>query len=565
MVELNWEEINKKLQGVSFSVIGCTFPEDIDENVKETLDTVFKRIYLEPRSEKFIKITSLIGEGISDNNLQLTDEQMSILENVLTNNTNDEIISRVGDALWILKKDFQAARKAIQAHRNLFEQNKELDNFKRNQALINALIAFNLMMQLGQKEEAINMITDTIDHGIKENEEFFCDSFLAHIVQTNKFKLLSDNKKTMYKKYLKEKARDYGSSEAAGNLLVQIAQKENDIQAQKEAYVLIAAGWEKIGELPNSAGIQRATSLSKAADNYKKGGNEVAANRCIIAAQKNMKNQSEWIRRSYPIDLKPIVDICEPQFSNAINISEKIILITEFTKIKSEDIFQQHYNNKSENAFYGVFNEQSIDEKGIVRSNKEGIDPNDEHSEEPYLMKVAAQYIGFHAQLIHIFNKKYVLSEADQVTFSEIIKPLLPENVQMIDYILHMVLSNHPEIVIESLLVVFESFLAALLEMNNISSIKQMDDGNVQEDLTMGTLVNECKKHELIDKDDILMIEALLCNKHGLNLRNTSSHRLTPDAQRVSTVYLFCGYFLIRLLMQYGSGSEKLSKDDQEK
>jgi len=565
MVELNWEEINKKLQGVSFSVIGCTFPDNIDENVKETLDTVFKRIYLEPRSKKFIKITYIIGEDLSDNNIQLTDEQMSILENVLTNNTNDEIISRVGDALWILKKDFQAAQKAIQAHINLFDQNKELDNFKRNQALINALIAFNLMMQLGQKEKAMNMITDTIDYGIKETKEFLCDNFLAHIIEKNKFKLLSDNKKVMYKKYLKERASDCGSAEFAGNLLIQIAQKENDIIAQREAHILIAMGWEKIAKIFSNDGIQRADAMNKAAVNYKKGGDDEAANRCIIVAQKNMKNQSGWTWRSYPIDLKSIVDICEPQFSNTINISEKILLITDFTKIKSEDIYQQHYNNKSENAFYGVFNEQSIDEKGIVRSNMEGIDPNDEQSEEPYLMKVAAQYIRCHAQLIHILNEKYVSSEADQVTFSEIIKPLLSGNVQMIDYILQMVLSNQPEIVIESLLVSFESFLAALLEMNNISSIKQVDDGNVQEDLTMGTLVNECKKNELIDKDDILMIEALLCNKHGLNLRNTSSHRLTPDNQRVSTVYLFCGYFLIRLLMQYGGSSEKPSKGDQEK
>lgn len=565
MVELNWEEINKKLQSVTFSAIGCTFPEELDENVKEVLDIVLNKTYLDTHAENFIKIYSAIDNNTSDKRLLLTEEQISILENIIKTNKCDEIISRIGDVLWVLKKDFQAVKIAIQAHQNIFERNKDLDGIRQREAAKNACIAFDLMMELRQTEDAIHFITSIIDDAIEKKEDFLCNYFLDHVIQKDSFKKMSEDKKKNYKNYLKEKANDYASAELCGNLLIRIAQKENDISAQKEAYILIAKGWEKIGEIYGDVNIRCADAMSKAATNYKKGGDDEAANRCILNANKAVQDQSEWTSHSYSIDLKPVFDVYEPEFNDANNVVEKIILITNFTKIKYEDILVQHNNNKKENMFYGDIRKQSIDEKGVVRSSLEGIDPNNEQSEEPYLIEVATHLIGPLSYLIYIFNKKYVLSEVHQVTFSEIIKSLLPKNELMIDYILQKVLSNHPELVIESLLVSFESFLAALLEMNNISSIKQMNDGNVQEDLTMGSLVDECKKHELIDKDDIFIIEALLCNKHGLNLRNTSSHRLTPDAQRVSTVYLFCGYFLIRLLMQYGGSSEKLSKDDQEK
>lgn len=558
MIELNWEEINKKLQSVTFSVIGCTFPEGLDENVKEVLDTVLNKTHLYPYDEDFVKVYSAIDNNTSDKRPLLTEEQISILENILKTNKRDEIISRIGDVLWVLKKDFQAAKIAIQAHQNIFEQNKDLDEIRQSEAAKNACIAFDLMMKLRQTEAAVNFITNIIDNAIEEKEDFLCNYFLDHVIQKDKFKMFSDDKKNTYKKYLKERAGDCGSAEFAGNLLIQIAQKENDIIAQREAHILIAMDWEKIGEIFSNDGIQRADAMNKAAANYKKGGDDEAANRCILNANKTIQDQIEWTSHSHSIDLKPVFDAYESEINDANNVVEKIVLITNFTKIKYEDILVQHNNNKKENMFYGDIRRQSIDEKGVVRSSLEGIDPNNEQSEEPYIIGVATQFIGPVSHLIYIFNKKYVLPEVNQVTFSEIIKSLLPKNELMIDYILQMVLSNHPETVIESLLVTFESFLSALLEMNNISSIKQMDDGNVQEDLTMGTMVNECKKHELIDKDDILMIEALLCNKHGLNLRNTSSHRLTPDSQRVSTVYLFCGYFLIRLLMQYGSSSEKV-------
>lgn len=550
MVELNWKEINSELQGITFSVIGCNFPENLDKNVEEVLDIVFNQIYLAPHEEEFIKTYYSIGKQPV-----LTEVQINILKNILKTNTRDEIISRIGDALWFLKKDINGAQKAIQAHKNLFERDKILDEARRSQALINACTTFNLMSQLRQSEEAINFMTNLIDSALEEKNEFFCDNFLDFVIQKNKFKMLSDDKKDDYKNYLKEKARDYGAANFFGKLLVQIARKENDIEAQKEAHTLIAEGWEGIGKASEND-IRRADAMSKAADNYKKAGDKESANRCTLEANKTLKNQSEWTSRSYPIDLKPVLDACDLEFNKATTVIERIRLVTYFTKIKYKDTLIQHNKNKEENSFYGRFRKQSIDENGIVRSSLEGIDPASRQSEEPYLIKIVTQQIGINSHMIYNLNQKYVLSEIDQVTFSEIIKPLLPGNVQMMDYILRMVLSFHPEIVIEPLLVAFESFLASLLEINDIPSVKQMADGNTQEDLTMGTLINECKKNELINKDDILVIEALLSNKHGMNLRNISSHRLTPDTQRVSPVYLFCAYFLIRLFAEYGSSSK---------
>jgi len=97
----NWEEINNALQSASFSVMGCTLPKNLDENIRETLELVFNRIYLNPRDEEFIKVSLVMEGNASDDKLLLTSEQISILENIINYVTRDEIISRIGDVLWV--------------------------------------------------------------------------------------------------------------------------------------------------------------------------------------------------------------------------------------------------------------------------------------------------------------------------------------------------------------------------------------------------------------------------------------------------------------------------------
>ncbi|WP_460017147.1 DUF4209 domain-containing protein [Lactovum odontotermitis] len=358
-------------------------------------------------------------------------------------------------------------------------------------------------------------------------------------------------KKMQYKAYLKEKAEDYHSADFAGNLLVKIARKENDTKAEKEAWLLVANGWEKMSEMMKDRPmIVKADAMSKAADAYKKGGDDVGYSRCLMASQESLRDKSGWKSYSYSIDLKCIIDRFEQKFNGA-SINKKILLIMEFTKISHDTVRNRFEDNKKANPLYGLFNSQTIDDKGIVRSSTKEFATNNKNEDETFLIKEAINYINLQSYIIVFFNQRYILSEIDNVTFSEIIKPLLPENVRMIDYILRTALSGYSEIVIEPLLISFESFLAALLEQNGLSSIKQLEDKDVQEDLTMGALLAKCKEHNLIEEDDAFLLEALLCNKNGLNLRNLSSHRLTSDSGRFNVTYLFCSYFLLRLLMKY--------------
>lgn len=102
-------------------------------------------------------------------------------------------------------------------------------------------------------------------------------------------------------------------------------------------------------------------------------------------------------------------------------------------------------------------------------------------------------------------------------------------------------------------MVIFESLLAKIIEKNGISTIKTIQREGIEEDITMGGLIKLCREHDVIDKDDLFLIDVLLCNKNGLNLRNITSHRLVSDSDRSSNVYMFCGYLLIRLLIKYGN------------
>jgi Domain of unknown function (DUF4209) len=59
----------------------------------------------------------------------LTDEQLDALENSLTNATDSEYRARVGDILWLRRKNAQAARKAIEAYVETGKRMEDPDNW----------------------------------------------------------------------------------------------------------------------------------------------------------------------------------------------------------------------------------------------------------------------------------------------------------------------------------------------------------------------------------------------------------------------------------------------------
>lgn len=540
----DWKQINEKLEGIKFSIIGSILPTNIDKEVTEVLQIALNQVYIDPKSDEFIKKIVVFGKENND----FTDEQLDILKGILSEAKRDEIASRIGVILWFKRKDYRSGLVAIDAYKNLFKIEKDAGNVL---AVLHVIAAFNLMNQLGKRKESNKYIEQIIDNDIEGNNKFTY-ALLDFLVNKEKFASLTSDAQNRYKEYLNEEAKKRNSGDFIGRLLAKIAQKENNLGAEKKAYSYIASFWYDMAQISGEPLIRKAEYYSKASNFYRKSGNDEKAGDCLKESKKLLNDTNNWHHHVEKIDLSPIFD-CLGDLDNK-DIVSRIKYISNLTRINYSQIMSLHegmLNNKENGfSFYGLFDESSIDDKGVVRSSRPGFSSDKAASEIPYLINHAVPLVHMLSQIIRIANDKYVLSKVKDITFSEIIKPFLPTNIQMVDFIIRSVLSEKGEIVVESLMVTFESLLAAIVERSGFSSIKQNED-KTQEDITMGPLVEICRDNHLLREDDLFLIEVLLCNKNGFNLRNISNHRLTSDINRGSSDYLFCGYFLIRLLIEY--------------
>ncbi|GAB2025095.1 hypothetical protein OfM1_11660 [Lactovum odontotermitis] len=173
MKELDWEKINKNLDMANFSIIGCVLPEGLEDEVRDILEVVFNRIQVEPQSKEVTQCFISVTKKEKNEEQIFTDDQLSVLKNIFNFATRDEVVSCIGLVLWHFSGDYQAAKRAVEAYKNLFNRKKELDEARKGEALKNALIAFDLMTQLGKKlkEEAVEFVCNIIDESISDNED----------------------------------------------------------------------------------------------------------------------------------------------------------------------------------------------------------------------------------------------------------------------------------------------------------------------------------------------------------------------------------------------------------
>lgn len=552
VIKHNWKKINEQLDFAKLSMIGCILPIDIEMEVSEALDMAFNKVSIDPKSDNFIKKLIIIGK-----NNKFSDEQLNILEGVFSEAKRNEIIGRIGVILWFERKNFKAGLKAIDAYKKLF--NSEKDN-KNNIAVLHVITAYNLMNQLGKKNESTKYIEEIIDDCIEINRDFTY-ALLDFLVLKEKFSSLSTHAKKKYIEYLDQEANKWETAKFSGELLAKIAQKENKPDEERKAYSYVASFWYQLAQLQNEPMIRRADNYSKAAHFYKKSGDVQKEKYCLKESSLLLQAVDGWHHHREEIDLSPIIEYFKSL--DTADLTSCIAAISGITRISRSQIESAVNTRENEFSFDNLFKESTVDEKGTVRSvrdGKLGNHTNDTSDNIPHLMNRAIPLIQLYSQIIRVVSGKYVLKEIEGITFSEIIKPILPNNVQMIDFILTATLSENSEIIIESLMVTFETLLAAIIERSGLPSIKQNEDGT-QEDITMGALIDICRKNHFLSKDDLFLIDLLLNNKNGLNLRNLSNHRLTSDKNRASNYYLFCGYFLIRLLIEYGSKNEQDNSD----
>jgi len=551
MSSRNWQKIANEVELSHYSRINWLFPDTIDNAITAILEVVFNRVMVDGQADSIIEPRIAYANTNPSSEGLLTKSQISILKKLLKYMVRDDMVARIGLVLWDVDKDYKAAERSIQAYTNIFNRESSCDEVKEVERKHSGLLVFRLMLSLGRKTEAIEFMESAIDMCLlaeresRERETVW--TLLYCLIEQNKFKFVKKQKQTRYKEFLTNEAKDWSNGDFAGGLLLLIAQQEKNKNDEKQAYLFLGDIWKMKADSSTRGSMDKSTSLRKAAELYKKAGEKKFSEKFLRESQKILKKSNEWTQFSHEVDLSPLLEEGDERLST-LNIVDKITEISRYTNLTKKQMMEIHEEKKKYGAFYGMFQHETIDEEGVVRSRKKG----GRNEETAYQIESGALTVDIISHVVYGLNNRYVREEVNCMTFAEVIRILMPKNVNIIDYMLRQVLSNRTELVVEMLVVTFETFLAALLERNEFPSIKQFENTGAQEDLTMDSLLTKCDEHKLLTKDDIFLVQVLLCDPSGFNLRNLRTHRLAPDKNRFHPVYLFCGYFLIRLFGEYG-------------
>ncbi|AWR92451.1 hypothetical protein DMC16_15700 [Lacticaseibacillus paracasei] len=550
----NLSKTVSRLDKIDFSRLFIQFPTEINNDIKDVLNIIFNRCLLGKDNVNLRHSNETIKNAIISNP-GLEEHRIKILKDIIEKSNNDGLIAQIGLVLWSINKDYEAAEKSISSNENLLNS---LDYSKQSSELLfmkYVTAIYVLKLQLNQ--QAIEFLENRVIDSLEINKEFYANNLIDYIIVENDYSNMSDSTTQKVDDYLDKLIHADGSADFAGELIVKIAQKRKDLKKEKEAYIRMAEAHENFSKYPGIHELAKIKQLNEAARLYKEGNDEKGSNRCSIEEQEETKslllsNEGHLFSQNLSLD-KPL-NYYKHQLEGE-NLWESISIISDIVSINHDSMQKSYSTMLKKFPFFAMISKSTFDGNGITRK----VDGGMSTDESVGLFKQAEMRIVISAKIINILSHEYVLKNMEnrdclnavKSQLDIMIKQIMPKSVDVISDALLSTLSDDYDKVLEILIVSLETFLAALLQKHGVSTVKHNDDGT-EEDKTMGPLIDLCRKKQLLNPNDLFLYEALLCNKNGLNIRNLALHRLQEDNDRNNEIYLFCGYFLIKLFRTYG-------------
>lgn len=469
-------------------------------------------------------------------------EHLNLLNNVVSNTTDNELKARIGDILWVIDRDYKMAELAIVAY---LESSKILEHPEHWTSCEERIQrAFRLANLLGKRsghiEKVIEHIEFVLDKYNGEDPLFLSQKLMSFLIEAKhgdpeKYAILAekcaidaDSNKNFHR------ARAYWQIKGQWHRLQEDTERERSaLLNNAESYVKEAEfklGGEKGSYLVASHFLQRAIEAYRRIGNTKEVVNEIHTK--LLKYEQESVNEMQQYSTEF--------DASESVRNTIENVSGKSLYDAIFAlslmvqSAKVDKLRKEVKRLANQYPLQHIFSGVAVNQMGKVIGRQASMLSSDPTEVE----EATRQNMFKHAEFHRLVITQSVIEPARHQIFlehnpqlSDLIpivcnNPFVPENRELI-FAQGLLNGIEGDFLCAAHLLIpqIENSIRFILSRRGVST-SSIDSVGIQDELSLGDTLNTKELEEVFGEDIIFDLQGLLVERFGANLRNRMAHGL---------------------------------------
>ena len=511
----------------------------------------------------------------------LTDGELSQLEEVLQVSNNPEFVARINDVLWIRRRNHLYAKKAIEAYLKSADGDKDNEMWVPRSEWLKR--ATQIEMELGEKAQERQVIKKKLMELFEESrkscfnpKQDYWPSAILKLLIENK---LVDNSWEELAGKIVEIAKGFSISPGCDAprkyyvLAAKCFEYANKPEKAKEMKIALAKHWEgeaRSFKTPQGCdGFNLAHRLEKAIQAYREAGEKVKAEELVHElkeANKLTLGQMKVIS-SPPIDAAPLIKIADDLLQDKTGKDAIEAFATLCKPFSYEQERKSAEKNLKEHPLQGLFDTHILTEEGNVSAKIGGMTDDYENTLKAQIIR--GYNLGQNLSACTTLKRgiSLILNSGD--SWKSALKELLEaskfvpkDRVDIYERAIIAGFEGDLLLFVHLIIPQLENSVRLIFGMNKLKITSVLPSG-VQREKDMNDLLNDPNAEQIFGKDLLWEMRSLLIEQSGPNLRNRVCHGLADsnDLNGASSTFLL--WLTTYLIIGFIKNNEVLVKDDQ--
>ncbi|PJZ58283.1 DUF4209 domain-containing protein [Leptospira barantonii] len=500
-------------------------------------------------------------------------ENLSILFKIEEFIFDLELLSRIQDFKWIFKKDYQAAKRAIDTYCKIFFEVEttwdSIDLLKRALTIASKLKDLEKVNEICDKLFTVIEIDKTAEESFKQWNllSLYCE--FQREIPNKFFQLVKE------KAFLSAKEKAHDREQRYYELLARGAKKSNLEKLVRTSALLKARSLKRSAVQvikARKSNLIAAKFIRDAIDSL----NQFKVNESIRDSYYNrlMRYQevgisNEFVTFTHSVDATDSVAAIRQKVGH----SDRLIAIQAFTELYDPPskiiALKEIKRRKDRTVFSNLFGRVSFDGRSKITASGESFygRRNDTNNEfEADLIEFYSfnqRYYGANVIPLAIFEMN-TLNYYDSEFLSSIVEksPIIFEDqkelaISALYYGMNSELHKFAYIGVP----LFENILRNLLRLAGVSVVHQESGTNIQKEYNLDSILNHQKMKNYFFESEILDFKALLVDPNGAQLRHNVAHGLHGDNLRRNPIVYYFYFLFIKVLLRFETKKNEFSED----
>jgi hypothetical protein len=470
----------------------------------------------------------------------LSPEHLQALTDIFPDIQDPEMRARIGDVLWLTKRDFRAAIIAVEAYLEsataLEDPSEWSTGFERIER------AFRLSATLGKKagayDKVVSHIESVLDKYNGDDPLFLSAKLMKLLLESRhgdpvKYSAICSivaQQSEVHRNY--RRARDYWEIKSKWEALAKNTAEEKSAKINvAETFVKEAA--QKASALVAAKWLEQAIQVYRRIGGQKERIDEIHAQ--LVEVQKRTIEEMQEVHHQQ--DASELIESSIAKVTGKSLHDGIFALCLLVSPPKVSRLKKQAVDSFKKYIFKSLFPGVIVNEKGKVIGRQPDINSNDpEEVERAERAEMFSQ-----AQFDHIVDTQGAIEPARRQLMQEhnvklgdflsLVKysPFVPEDrAQIYARGLYAGMTGDFLVAVHLLIPQIENSIREILEQSGVT-VSKVDEQGIQNERDLNDILYEPVLKEILGEDIVFDLQGLLIERHGSNFRNRLAHGLVSD------------------------------------